>query len=322
MSAIYPASEPYDHGWLDVGDGHRVYWETCGQPAGKPALVVHGGPGSGCTPWQRRLFDPERYRIVLFDQRGCGRSTPHAGQPVVDLSANTTPHLLDDMERLRQHLGIERWLLLGGSWGSTLALAYAERYPAHTSELILFGVTTGRREEFDWTFRGAGLAWLFPVQWDRLLRGLPPDLREGDVVEGYARLLQDPDPRVHQPAAEAWCRWESASPAWPPTEEEMAPRFTDPDYRLAFARIVTHYVRHNGWIDGGSLLPGTDALAGSPGVLVHGRYDLQAPLANAWLLAQRWPRADLVVINEAGHTPEAQVTAALIAASDRFAAGS
>ena len=319
MADLYPVIEPYAHGMLDVGDGNRVYWETCGNPRGKPALVVHGGPGSGCIPWHRQLFDPDAYRLVLFDQRNCGRSRPHASQHETSLAANTTHHLIADMERLRSHLDIERWLVFGGSWGSTLALAYAEAHADHISEMILFGVTTGRHTEFDWTFRG-GLARFFPEQWDRLRAALPPAERDGDVVAAYSRLLNDADPAIRQRAAEAWCLWESATPGWPPTDS-LAPRFTDPAYALAFARIVTHYVRHNAWLEDGALLRGAGALAGIPGVLINGRFDFQAPLANAWELQRVWPRAELVIVDDAGHAPTVPgVTQAIIYATGRFAA--
>lgn len=321
MPDLYPPIEPDDHGHLDVGDGQRVYWETCGNPHGKPAVVLHGGPGSGCVPWHRRLFDPHTYRLVLFDQRNCGRSTPHASIPDVDLAANTTHHLLADIERLRQHLGIERWLVCGGSWGSTLALAYAEQHPERVSALILFGVTTGRHSEFDWLFRG-GVAVLFPEQWERLRAALPPALRtvpDSDIVNAYHLLLHNADPVVRQHAADAWCLWESATPAWPPTAT-LAPRFTEPNFALAFARLVTHYVGHNAWLEDGSLLRGADALAGIPGVLINGRFDLQAPLANAWELRRVWPRAELVVVPDAGHSADApSLTHELIRATDRFA---
>jgi proline iminopeptidase len=193
MTALYPEIEPHDGGMLAVGDGNRLYWEACGDPRGKPAVVLHGGPGSGCTAWHRRLFDPGAYRVVLFDQRNCGRSTPHASLPDADLSANTTHHLLADLERLREHLGIERWLVLGGSWGSTLALAHAERHPERVSELVLFAVTTGRRREFDWLFRG-GAAAFFPEEWERLRAALPAADRGEDPVAVYNRRLHDPDP--------------------------------------------------------------------------------------------------------------------------------
>jgi len=318
MANLYSEIEPYAQSWLDVGEGQRVYWETCGNPQGKPAVRVHGGPGSGCTPWQRRFFDPNAYRIVLFDQRNCGRSTPHASAPGIDLASNTTHHLLADMEQLRAHLGIDRWLVMGGSWGSTLALAYAEQHPERVTELILSGVTTGRRVEFDWLFRG-GVANFFPEQWERLRAGLPLIERDGDVVEAYSRLLRDPDPAVCQRAAEAWCLWESATPDWPPATG-LAKRFTDPAFALAFARIVTHYVRHNAWLEDGVLLRNAGTLANIPGVLVNGRYDFQAPLANAWELHRVWPRAELVIVDDAGHSADASgIMQALVQATDRFA---
>ncbi len=221
--------EPLEHGLLDVGDGDRVFWEVCGDPLGRPAVVLHGGPGSGCSAWFRELFDPRAYRVVLFDQRNCGRSTPHAGAPGIDLANNTTASLVADIERLREHLEIERWLVLGGSWGSTLALAYAESHAERVTEMVLFGVTTGRHSEFDWTFRG-GVGVLFPEQWERLRAALPAALRDADVVEAYHRLLNDPDPEVCRRAAEAWCLWESATPEWPPSDR-LAKRFTDPALR-------------------------------------------------------------------------------------------
>jgi proline iminopeptidase len=313
----YPEIEPYDRGMLEVGGGDRVYWEQCGNPAGKPAVVLHGGPGSGCAPWFRRLFDPAAYRIVLFDQRNCGRSTPHASAPGIDLADNTTANLVADIERLREHLAIDGWLVLGGSWGSTLALAYAESHPERVTEMVLFGVTTGRRSEVDWAFRG-GMARLFPEQWERLLAGLPPGDREGDVVDAYRRLLNDPDPAVCRRAAEAWCRWESATPDWPP-RDELAERFRDPDYALAFARIVTHYVCHNAWLPDDSLPRRAVALAEISAILVNGRFDLQAPLGNAWALERAWPRAELVVVDDAGHSLNAALADALVRATDRFA---
>jgi proline iminopeptidase len=320
MTELYPEITPYAHGMLEVGDGNLLYWETCGNPGGKPALVLHGGPGSGCTKWHRRLFDPAAYRIVLFDQRNCGRSTPHASAPDTDLASNNTANLIADIERLRQHLEIDRWLVLGGSWGSTLALAYAERHPDRVTEIILFGVTTGRRREFDWLFRG-GVAILFPEQWDRLRAALPAADRDGVIVEAYHRLLNHPDPAIRQPAALAWCTWESVTPAWPPAHE-LSPRFRDPAYALAFARIVTHYVRHYAWLDDGSLIRGAGALAGITGIMVNGRFDLQAPIAWAWDLKRVWPRAQLVIIDDAGHDASAaSITQELIRATDQFATG-
>ncbi len=317
MTDLYPEIEPYEHGMLEAGDGNLVYWETCGEHSGKPAVVLHGGPGSGCSPWFRRFFDPSAYRVVLFDQRGCGRSMPHASAPDTDLADNNTANLIADIERLRQHLDVDRWLVFGGSWGSTLALAYAETHPHRVTEMILFGVTTGRRSEFDWTFRG-GLAVFFPEQWARLRAGVPVAQRDGDIVEAYHRLLHDPDPTVRRRAAEAWCMWESATPAWPPPTG-LAERFTDPTYALAFARIVTHYVRHNAWLEDGSILRDADSLADIPGILVNGRFDFQAPIANAWELKRVWPRAELVVVDDAGHSVNPGLAQELIRATDQFA---
>ncbi|MCH7617709.1 MAG: prolyl aminopeptidase [Chloroflexi bacterium] len=318
MTELYPEIEPYEQGMLEAGDGNRLYWETCGNPRGKPAVVLHGGPGSGCTAWHRRLFDPAVYRTVLFDQRGCGRSRPHASAPETDLASNNTANLIADTELLRRHLDVERWLVLGGSWGSTLALAYAETHPERVSEMILFGVTTGRREEFDWLFRG-GLAVLFPAQWEELRAALPAADRDGDIVEAYHRLLNDSDAEVRRRAAEAWCLWESATPAWPPATG-LAARFTKPDFALAFARLVTHYVRHDAWIEDGRLLRDADRLAAIPGILVNGRFDFQAPIANAWELKRVWPGAELVIVENAGHAAsDPALTQELIRATDEFA---
>ncbi len=314
---MFPEFEPYDHGLLAVGDGNRIYWEVCGNPAGKPAVVLHGGPGSGRSERQRRLFDPAAYRVVQFDQRNCGRSTPHASTPGIDLASNTTWKLIGDIEALREHLGIERWLVLGGSWGSTLALAYAERHRDRVTELMLFGVTTGRHAEFDWLFRG-GASVLFPEQWDRLRSAEPGIAGDSDVVEVYHQLLHDTDPAVRARAAFEWCLWESATPAWPPTSG-LAPRFEDAAYALSFARLVTHYVRHNAWLDDGSLMRGAGALSGLAGVLVNGRFDFQAPVGNAWELSRVWTSAELVVVDDAGHAANDAITDALIRATEYFA---
>ena len=318
MTQLYPAIEPYEHGMLEVGDGNRAYWETCGNPQGKAAVVLHGGPGSGCTPWHRRLFDPDAYRVVLFDQRNCGRSTPHASAHDTDLASNNTVNLIADLERIREHLNIDRWLVLGGSWGCAFALAYSERHPARVTELILFGVTTGRRKEFDWLFRG-GVAILFPEQWERLRDALPVALRDGDIIEAYYSLLDDPDASIRNQAALAWCTWESATPAWPPAHG-LSPRFRDPAFALAFARIVTHFVRHYAWLEDGVLLRNAAALADIPGIMVNGRFDLQAPIGWAYDLKRAWPRAKLVIVDDAGHdASNASITGELIRATDEFA---
>lgn len=314
---MYPELEPDDHGTLDVGDGHLVYWETCGNPLGRPAIVVHGGPGSGCDQWDRRLFDPDAYRIVLFDQRNCGRSTPHASEVDVDLTTNTTPNLLADIERLRVHLGVERWLVTGGSWGSALALAYAERHPERVTEMVLWGVNSARRSEFDWLFRG-GVGVLFPGQWERLRNAVPEGKRDLDIVEAYAELLFDPDPDVRTRAAYEWCLWESATPSWPPSSD-LGERFEDPAFALAFARIVTHYVRHDAWLADDVLLREIGALAEIPAVLVQGRLDFQAPLGSAWAVHRAWPDSELIVVNDAGHDASASgITEQIVRATDRF----
>jgi len=302
---------------LEVGDGNRLYWETCGNPSGKPAVVVHGGPGSGCSPWFRTLFDPRAYRVVLFDQRSCGRSLPHAGAAATDLVANTTQHLVADMELLREHLGVDRWMVLGGSWGSTLSLAYAEDHAERVSEIVLFGVTTGRHGELDWTFRG-GMSRFFPQAWATLIDALPPAYRGGDVVESYAGWLADRDPEQRRRAAHAWCMWESATPQWPP-KAVLDERFEDPAYAMAFARIVTHYVRHDLFLEDGVLLRNAGVLSGIPGVLINGEFDFQAPIGNAWELKRVWPRATLVVVEAAGHAADTRTAREIVRATDAFA---
>ncbi|MCP2170338.1 prolyl aminopeptidase [Goodfellowiella coeruleoviolacea] len=317
MTDLYPEIEPYDHGMLDVGDGNLVYWETCGNPNGKPVVFLHGGPGGGCSANQRRLFDPSAYRIVLFDQRGCGRSTPHASSPLADLSSNTTWHLVADMERLREFLGIDRWQVFGGSWGSTLALAYAETHPERVTELLVRGVFTLRAGELEWYYQG-GAAWLFPERWERVLAQVPVAER-GDILTAYHRLLHDPDPAVHGPAAVAWSTWEAATITLLP-DEELITSFADPTFALAFARIENHYFVNRGWLAEGQLLANADRLAGIPGVIVQGRYDVATPPATAWELHRAWPDAELTMVPDAGHSvSEPGIRAALINATDRFA---
>jgi len=313
----YPPIESYEHGMLDVYGGDQIYWETCGDPRGKPAIILHGGPGSGCVPWHRRLFDPDAYRLVLLDQRGCGRSKPPASDPEAPLTDNNTLNLIADIELLRQYLDVEKWLVWGGSWGSTLALAYAESHPTRVSEMILWGITTGRRSEFDWLFRG-GLAAFFPQQWNALQDAFGVTDEGGDIVDTCHRLLSDPDSAVRRRAAQAWCMWESATSEWPP-RTELADRFTDPGFALAYARIVTHYVGHNAWLEDQNLLAGAAVLADVPGTMVNGRFDFQAPLANAWELHRAWARAELVIVDDAGHAPsDPRLTRELVLAGDRF----
>ncbi|AVZ76646.1 prolyl aminopeptidase [Streptomyces lunaelactis] len=316
MDVRYPPIEPYEQGMLDVGDGNRVYWEVCGNPGGKPALVVHGGPGSGCTDGVRRYFDPDRYRVVLFDQRGCGRSTPHAADPAADMRHNTTGHLLADMERLREHLGIERWLLFGGSWGSTLLLAYAERHPERVSQIVVNGVTTTRRSETDWLYRGVGR--FFPEQWERFGAGVPETDRAGDLVAAYARLMEDPDRGVRERAANDWCAWEDAVLSQEPNGAPHPYGDRPPAARLALVRIASHYFAHGAWLEEGALLRDAGRLKGIPGVLFHGRLDLSSPLDTAWELSRGWPEAELVVIDDAGHQGSDAMRAQLLGALDRF----
>ncbi|MEV0969206.1 prolyl aminopeptidase [Microtetraspora glauca] len=316
--SLYPQIEPYDSGMLDVGDGHLVHWETCGDPDGKPAVVLHGGPGSGCTPGWRRYFDPQAYRIVLFDQRGCGRSTPRADAPDTDLSANTTAHLLADVERLRAHLAIDRWLVFGGSWGSTFGLAYAETHPERVSEMILFSVVTTSRREVEWVTRDMGR--VFPEEWARFRDGVPEGERDGDLAGAYSRLLHDPDPAVREKAARDWCAWEDTHVATV-RDHRPDPRYEDPSFRMTFARLVTHYWSNTAWLEEGALLRDADRLAGIPGVLVHGRLDMSGPPDIAWQLARAWPDATLVLVDDAAHgAGHSGVRDALIAATDRFAA--
>jgi proline iminopeptidase len=278
--------------------------------------VLHGGPGSGCTPDSRRYFDPARYRIVLFDQRNAGRSTPWAGEPEVDLSANTTPHLLRDVEQLREHLGIDRWLVHGGSWGVTLALAYAQAHPERVTELVLLAVTSPDRWLLDWITRDMGR--VFPREWDRFRAGVPAEDRDGDLVAAYSRLLHDPDPAVRAKAAQDWCDWEDTHVSLAP---DAAPRMSvmEPARQLAVARVVTHYWGNGCFLEDGQLLRDVGRLAGIPAVMVHGRYDVSGPLDVAWRLHQAWPGSELVVLGDAGHGG-GSMSAAVVAATDRFAA--
>ncbi|MFE2751642.1 prolyl aminopeptidase [Actinosynnema sp. NPDC059335] len=305
---LYPEIEPYDHGMLDVGDGHRVYWEVCGNPDGKPAVVLHGGPGSGCTPRARRYFDPDAYRVVLFDQRGCGRSTPHAGLPVVDLSANTTDHLVDDLERLRGFLGIDRWLVFAASWGSVLGLVYAERFPHRVSEMVHAGVATGRRAETD--LLTTGLAPMFPEAHARF-RELAPI---GDPAAAYLELLLSPDPAVHRRAAAEWCAWEDALQPL----SQGGTRFDNPEHGLAFARLVTHYWAHGSWLPEGVVLEEAWKLAGIPGVIVQGVLDLGNLIGTPFDLAHAWPDAELILVPETAHGGGDAMTEARRRAADKF----
>jgi proline iminopeptidase len=310
------AVEPYDHGWLSVGDGHELYWERCGRPGAKPVVVLHGGPGGGCSAGMRRVLDPARFDLVLFDQRGCGRSRPFAGEAVADLSANTTHHLVADIERLRRHLDVERWLVVGLSWGTTLALAYAEAFPEVVTEMVLVSVTTTSRREVEWITRGVGR--LFPESWKLFRDGVPEADQGGDLCAAYSRLLQDPDPAIHAAAARRWCAWEDAHVRTHPDQPGYA-HFEDPSFRLCFARLVTHYWANVAWLDAGALLEGVGSLAQIPAMLIHGGRDVSSPVDVAASLAARWPAAELVIVDE-GHRGGSQMAAALESAARRFGA--
>jgi proline iminopeptidase len=319
MAGVYPEIEPYDSGLLDVGDGNRVYWEVCGNPAGKPAVFLHGGPGSGCTPGQRRLFDPGRYRVVLFDQRNCGRSRPHAADHDTDLSANTTQHLMADIERLREHLGIDRWLVWGGSWGSTLAFAYSEQHAERVTEMVHLAVTNTSRAEVDWLFGGLGR--FFPAEWQRYRAhvGAGGDATGSELAAAYDALLNDADPGVREEAAREWTVWEDAVVSLD-ADRRPGSRFEgDPRFTLAFARLCARYFSRHAFLDDEGIVRNAGALRGIPGVLIHGRLDLGSPLLTAWRMAQAWPDAELQVIDGAGHGSGPGLTEAIAAALERFA---
>ncbi|MDX8149118.1 prolyl aminopeptidase [Lentzea sp. BCCO 10_0061] len=302
--------EPYEHGMLDVGDGNQVYWETVGNPDGKPAVFLHGGPG-GPAKGARRSLDAEKFRIVIFHQRGCGQSTPHASDPAADMSVNTTEHLLADMEKLREHLGIEKWLLYGGSWGTTLAVAYAQRHPERVSELILIAVTMSSQREVDWLYKG--VSRFFPEAWARFSAhaGDAPD-----VVRAYADLMESPDPAVREQAALEWCRWEDTVLS---LENFGKPDvFADraSDEVLALVRIIAHYYANHGFVD--DLLGNVGKLAGIPAALIHGRRDLSCPADTAYALAQGWPDAELTLVDDSGHKGSPAFAEAIKSAVRRF----
>jgi proline iminopeptidase len=307
------AIEPYDRGMLDVGDGQLVYWELSGNPEGKPAVALHGGPGSGMSPGRRRTFDPDRYRLVQFDQRGCGRSTPSTADADTKLETNTTYHLIGDIELLREHLGIDRWLVWGGSWGVTLALAYAQQHPERVTQMVLVSVTMTRSQDVRWLYHDVGR--LFPEEWDRFREGAG---RPGDLVAAYNQLLNgDTDAAVRERAAREWCDWEdtvvSLAEGWQPSA-----RYADPVFRMTFARLCAHYFSHAAWLGDGELLDGCRRLAGIPGVMIHGRFDLGSPADVPWLLARAWPDAKLHLVGT-GHQGGTEMTERMVAALDGFA---
>jgi proline iminopeptidase len=322
----YPDIEPYETGLLDTGDGNLVYWETCGNPVGLPALIVHGGPGSGCSARSRRTLDPERFRIILFDQRNCGRSVPHASDPATDMSLNTTGHLLRDMEQLREHLGVRTWLLRGVSWGVTLSLAYAERYPERVSGMLMVSVTSTRGLELDWLYRGVGR--FFPEAWARFrdFAGLtdsyrlPTDSQPpiSALLEAYSRMMEDPDLQVRSRAATEWTAWEDAVISQEGNGSPGAYSDRADTAKLAFVRICSHYFAHGAFLEDGVLIREAGRLAGLPGELIHGRNDLGGGACTPWELARGWPGAELIIVRDSGHTCSTTMTDEIHAAADRL----
>lgn len=312
MRELYPEIEAFDSGELAVDGRHRLYYEQCGNPQGKPVVILHGGPGAGCGAKMRRFHDPARYRIVLFDQRGSGRSTPHA-----DLVDNTTWDLVADIEALRAHLGIERWQVFGGSWGSTLALAYAEAHPSRVTELVLRGIFMLRRWELEWFYQ-EGASRLFPDAWANYLQAIPP-VERGDLISAYHRRLTSSDEATRLAAARAWSVWEASTSLLVP-DEAFIDGHKDAHFALSFARIESHYFVHGGFFEvEDQLLRDAHRLKGIPGVIVHGRYDVVCPIQSAWDLHQAWPDSTLVISPTSGHSAfEAENAAALVEATDRF----
>jgi proline iminopeptidase len=309
---LYPEIEPYENGWLRVDDLHTLYWEQSGNPNGVPAIFLHGGPGSGATPAHRRFFDSDHYRVVVFDQRGAGRSTP-----LGELKDNTTDHLVADVDALRAHLGIERWLVFGGSWGSSLALAYAETHPERCVALVLRGIFLCRQQEVEWFL--TGMRRIFPEAWRRFVDYLP-DGERGDLLAAYHRRLTDPDPAIHMPAARVWSQYEGACSTLRPNPDTVA-AFADPKVALGLARIEAHYFANDMFMQEGQLLLNAHRLGGVPGTIVQGRYDVVCPIESADALSRAWPDADYVIVPDAGHSAmEPGIRTALIDATNRFRA--
>ncbi|WP_085034011.1 prolyl aminopeptidase [Ensifer aridi] len=312
LRSLYPEIEPYAFGHLDVGDDHRVCWERVGTPGAKPAVFLHGGPGGTISPNHRRLFDPALYDVMLFDQRGCGKSTPHA-----EIEANTTWHLVGDIERLRELAGVEKWLVFGGSWGSTLALAYAETHPERVSELVVRGIYTLTKAELDWYYQ-FGVSEMFPDKWERFIAPIPPEERH-EMMRAYHRRLTSEDRATRLAAAKAWSIWEGETITLMP-ELSTSAHFEEEEFADAFARIENHFFVNAGWFEEGQLLRDAHKLHGIPGVIVHGRYDMPCPAKYAWQLHKAWPEAEFHLIEGAGHAySEPGILDRLIRATDKFA---
>ena len=314
LHTLYPPIEPHETGMLPVGDGHSIYFERVGRKGGKPAIFLHGGPGDGCSPKHRRLFNPDHYDVLLFDQRGCGRSTPHAV-----LEANTTWHLVRDIERLREMIGVSQWLVLGGSWGSTLALAYAEVHPDRVSELLLHGIYTLTQPELNWYYQ-FGVSQMFPEKWERFVAPIPSSERN-DLMTAYRRRLTSDDPAVQLAAAIAWITWEVETISLLPDPDIPAPA-EDAHLTIAAARIENHFFIHKGWLEEGQLLRDANKLRGLAGIIIQGRYDMPCPAHNAYALHKAWPEAEFYLVEGAGHAQsEPGIVDQLIRATDRFSAG-
>jgi proline iminopeptidase len=312
LRTLYPEIEAYESGFLDTGDGHRVYWERSGTRGAKPAVFLHGGPGGGFSPTHRRLFDPKLYDVLLFDQRGCGKSTPNAS-----LDNNTTWHLVADIEKLRELVGVETWQVFGGSWGSTLALAYAEKHPERVSELVVRGIYTLTRAELDWYYQ-FGVSEMFPDKWERFLAPIPENERHA-MMAAYRKRLTGTDREKQIEAAIAWSTWEGETITLL-SEPSTSDKFGEVDFAIAFARIENHYFVHAGWMDEGQLLRDAYRLRDIPGTIIHGRYDMPCPAKYAWALHKAWPKADFRLIEGAGHAySEPGILDALIAATDKYA---
>ena len=312
MRDLYPELDVYDSGMLGVDARHQVYYEQCGNPDGKPVVILHGGPGAGCSAKMRRFHDPKAYRIVLFDQRGSGRSTPHA-----DLVNNTTWDLVADIEALREHLGISRWQVFGGSWGSTLALAYAQAHPGRATELVLRGIFMLRRWELEWFYQ-EGASRLYPEAWDQYLQAIP-EVERADLISAYHRRLTSHSEASRLAAARAWSVWEASTSLLLP-DEAFIDGHKDAHFALSFARIESHYFVHGGFFDvEDQLLRDAHRLHGIPGVIVHGRYDVVCPVQNAWDLHKAWPESRLQISPRAGHSAfEPENASALVDATDSF----